>query len=135
MPTAQELKGAWEELNAQITAVEKEEREAKEARLWAKEEARVAAEKARLEEEERERVCVLEQAWAWAEEEARRQEEEQCAWEEEDRLAVERDLCEEGGPSRERALRRRLFLRLSDSAGSPEEEERVESPPRDKGKG
>ena len=39
MPTAQELKRAREELDAQITAAEKEEREAKEARLWAKEEA------------------------------------------------------------------------------------------------
>ena len=51
MPTAQELKRAREELDAQIAAVEQEECEAKEARLWAKEEARVAAEKAQLEEE------------------------------------------------------------------------------------
>ena len=48
---------------------------------------------------------------------------------------VERDLHEEGGPSRERAPWRRLFLPLSDSAGSPEEEERVEGPSQDKGKG
>ena len=43
-----------EELDAQIMAAEKEEREAKEARLWAEEEARVAAEKAQLEEEAQE---------------------------------------------------------------------------------
>ena len=55
--------------------------------------------------------------------------------EEEDRLAVERDLCEEGGPSWERALWRQLFLPSSDSAGSPEEEEGVEGPSWDKGKG
>ena len=41
MPTAQELKRAWEELDAQIVAAEKEEREAKEARLQAEEEAQV----------------------------------------------------------------------------------------------
>ena len=51
MPTAQELKRAQEELDAQIVAAEQEEREAEEARLWAEEEARVAAKKARLEEE------------------------------------------------------------------------------------
>ena len=39
------------------------------------------------------------------------------------------------GPSRERAPQRWLFLLSSDSAGSLEEEERVGSPPRDKGKG
>ena len=53
---------------------------------------------------------------------------------------MEQDLCEEGGPSWERAPRRWLFLLwLSDSAGSPEEEEgmevRVEGPSQDKGKG
>ena len=52
MPTVQELKRAWGELDAQIAAAEQEEREAEEARLWAEEEARVATEKARLEEEE-----------------------------------------------------------------------------------
>ena len=61
--------------------------------------------------------------------------------EEEECPAVERDLREEGGPSRERALWQQLFLPLSlESAGSPEEEEegmevRVEGPSRDKGKG
>ena len=48
---------------------------------------------------------------------------------------MQRDLHEEGGPSQERALRRRLFLLSSDSAGSPEEEERVAGPSQDKGKG
>ena len=75
------------------------------------------------------------QIGAWAEEEDQKQEEEQRAQEEEDRLTVERDLREEGGPSRERALRRRLFLPLSDSAGSLEEEEGMEGPSQDKGKG
>ena len=89
MPTAQELKRAREELDAQITAAEQEERHTRE---------------------------------------------------EEERLAVERDLHEEGGPSRERAQRRRLFLpSSSDSARSPEEEEgmevRMEGPSWDKGKG
>ena len=73
------------------------------------------------------------------EEEARRQEEERHACEEEDRLVVEQDLREEGGPSRERALQRRLFLPSSDSARSPEEEEgmevRVERSSREQGKG
>ena len=111
MPTAQELKRAWEELDAQIVTAEKEERKAKEARLQAEEEARVAAEKAWLEEEEREREHVLEQVRqakevrARAEEEARRQEEERHAREEEDRLTVKRDLREEGDPSQERAPR------------------------------
>ena len=59
MATAQELKRAQEELDTQIAAVEQEEQEAKEARLWAKEEARVAAEKAWLEEEERKQEHVL----------------------------------------------------------------------------
>ena len=154
MPTAQELKRACEALDAQITAAEQEEHEAKEARLRAEEEARVAAEKARLGEEARERELTLEkareaaEAQARAEEEARKQEEEQCACEEEERCAreeegcpaVERDLREEGGPSRERAPWQRLFLPLSsDSAISPEEEEgmevRVEGPSWDKGKG
>ena len=75
----------------------------------------------------------------WAEEEAQKQEEEQRACEEEERLAVEWDLHEEGVPSWERALRRRLFLLSSDSTGSLEEEEgmevRVEGPSPDKGKG
>ena len=39
MLTAQELKKAWEVLDAQIAAPEQEEQEAEEARLWAKEEA------------------------------------------------------------------------------------------------
>ena len=52
MPTALELKRAWEELDAQIVTAEKEERKAKEARLQAEEKARVAAEKNQLEEEE-----------------------------------------------------------------------------------
>ena len=82
MPTTQELKKAWEALDAQIVA--------KEARLWAKEEARVAAKKARLEEEER----VAEEARAQAEEEE---------WD-----AVEQDH-ETGGPSKERAPRRDFF--------------------------
>ena len=55
--------------------------------------------------------------------------------EEEERLTVERDLRKEEGPSRERAPRRWLSLPLSDSTGSPEDEERVEGPPKDKGKG
>ena len=96
MPTTQELKRAQEELDAQITVAENEERQAKEARLWAKKEARVAAEKAWLEEEEHERAHMLEQAHqakeaqAWAEEEARRQEEEWRVREEEDQLTVKR---------------------------------------------
>ena len=53
----------------------------------------MAAEMARLEEE----------AWAWVAEEAQKQEEERRAREEEDRLAEEWGLCEEGGPSWERA--------------------------------
>ena len=48
---------------------------------------------------------------------------------------MEQDLHEEGGPSWERALWQRLFLPSSDSAGSPEEEERVAGPSQDKGKG
>ena len=52
MPITQELKKVWEPLDAQIAAVEQEEREAEEARLRTKEEARVAAKKACLEEEE-----------------------------------------------------------------------------------
>ena len=113
----------------------------------------MAAEKAQLEEEARERELVLEkacsavEAQAWAEEEAQKQEEERRAREEEERCtcegeghpAVEQDLRKEGGPSRERAPRRQLFLlSSSDSAGSPEEEGmevRVEGPSRDKGKG
>ena len=55
--------------------------------------------------------------------------------EEEERLTVERDLRKEEGPSRERAPRRRLFMPSFDSAGSLEEEERMEDPPKDKGKG
>ena len=51
MPSAQELKRAWEELDTQIAAVEQEEREAEEARLRAKEEARAAAEEAQREDE------------------------------------------------------------------------------------
>ena len=71
-----------------------------------------------------------------AEEEAQRQEGERRAREEEDCLAVKRDLRKEGGPSRERAPRRRLFLPSSDSARSPEKEEgEVPRPSRDKGKG
>ena len=54
MPTAQELKRAWEVLDAQITVAEQEEREAEEARLQAKEEAHVATKKAWLEEEAQE---------------------------------------------------------------------------------
>ena len=96
MPTAQELKKAQEELDAQIVAAEQVEHEA-------------------------------EEAW--------RQEGERRVWEEEDRLMVERDLCEEGGPSRKRAPRRWLFLPLLDSAGSQEEEEGVPGPSCDKGKG
>ena len=41
---------------------------------------------------------------------------------------MEQDLSEEGGPSWERALRRRLFLLSSDSTGSLEEEEGGEGP-------
>ena len=57
MPTAQELKRAWEALDAQIAMAEQEDREAEKARLWAKEEACLQAE-----EEAREK--------AWREEEA-----------------------------------------------------------------
>ena len=110
--------------------------------MRAKEEAQVVTEKACLEEEERkqeytqEQVRQVKEAQVQAEEEAQRQEEERRVWEEGDRLAVERDLCKEGGPSQERAPRRWLFLPLSDSAGSlEEEEERVEGPSWDKGKG
>ena len=133
MPTAQELKRAREELDTQIAAAEQEECEAKE-------EAHMAAEKAWLEEEACERELTFEEARARAEEEAQKQEEEWHARKEEEHLVVERDLCEEGGPSWERAQRRRLFLpSLSDSTRSPEEEEgmevRVEGPSWDKGKG
>ena len=62
MPTAQELKRVQEELDAQIAAAEKEEREAEEARLRAEEEARVATEKVRLEEDERKWERTLEEA-------------------------------------------------------------------------
>ena len=48
---------------------------------------------------------------------------------------MEQDLHEEEGPSQERVPWRRLFLPSSDSTGSPEEKERVEGPPKDKGKG
>ena len=51
MPSTQELTRAWEELDAQIAAAEQEDREAEDARLWAKEKAWAAAEKARLKEE------------------------------------------------------------------------------------
>ena len=91
-----------------------------------------------MEEEERARELAWEakEARVWAEEEAWRQEGEWRVWEEEDCLAVERDLREEGGPSRERAPRRRLFLPLSDSTRSLEEEEEVMAgPSQDKGKG
>ena len=50
----------------------------------------------------------------------------QHAHEEEERLAVEQDLHEVEGPSRARAPWRWLFLPLSDSAGSLEEEETLE---------
>ena len=53
MPTALELKKAWEELDAQIMVAEQVEREAEEARLQAEEEAQVTTEKACLEVEER----------------------------------------------------------------------------------
>ena len=84
MPTAQELKRACEALNAQIAGVEQEEREAQEARLWAKEEAWVATEKASREEEEweQEEAWLAKEARAWAEEEA-------WAPEEEERVVVE----------------------------------------------
>ena len=97
----------------------------------------MATEKARLEEEEcvSEQACQAEVAWVWAAEAAWAQEEERRVCEEEERLAVERDLREEEGPSRERVQRQWLFLPSSDSARSPEEEERVEGPPKDKGKG
>ena len=81
------------------------------ALLRAEEEAWVAAEKAHLEEEERtheharELVWEAEEARVWAEEEAWRQGGEWHAQDEEDCLTVERDLREEGGPSRERAPR------------------------------
>ena len=97
-----------------------------EACLRAKEEA---WEKAWREEE----VWVQEQAHLAVE--ARAQEEEQRVCEEEERSTVEQDFHEVEGPSQERVPQRWLFLPSSDSAGSPEEEERVESPPRDKGKG
>ena len=48
---------------------------------------------------------------------------------------MDRDLHEVGGPSRERAPWRQLFLPSSDSAGSPEEEEGMSGPSHDKGKG
>ena len=64
-----------------------------------------------------------------------RAKEEQRVCKEEESLAVERDLCKVEGPSRERAPWQWLFLPSLDSAGSLEEEEKVESPPRDKGKG
>ena len=67
--------------------------------------------------------------------EAQAQEEERRMCKEEERLAVEQDFREEEGPSRERAPWRWLFLPSLDSARSPEEEERVEGPPKDKGKG
>ena len=63
----------------------------------------MAAEKARLEEEAWEWehmlkvACQAEEARVRVQEEARKQEEEWHAQEEQDRLAVERDLHEEGG--------------------------------------
>ena len=102
MPTTQELKKAWEALDAQIAVAEQEEWEAEEARLWAKEEARVAAKKACLKEEEREwkhtleQVHLAEEARAWAEEEARMREEEE-------QDTVEWDLHEAGGSSKGKA--------------------------------
>ena len=48
---------------------------------------------------------------------------------------MERDIRKEGGPSREQAPWRQLFLPLSDSAGSLEEEEGMPGPSHDKGKG
>ena len=83
----------------------------------------------------RTRARQAKEARAWAAEEARKQEEEWRVREEEDQLAVERDLCEEVGPSQERAPWRQLFLPSLDSARSPEEEERVAGPSQDKGKG
>ena len=88
----------------------------------------MAAEKARLEEEAREWERALE-------EEARKQEEERREQEEEECLVVEQGLREVGGPSRERAPWRWLFLPSLDSAGSLEEEEGMPGPSRDKGKG
>ena len=83
----------------------------------------------------RELAWEAKEARVWAEEEARRQEGEQRV-REENRLTVEQDLHEEGGPSRERASQRWLFLPLSDSTGSPEEVVVVvPGPSRDKGKG
>ena len=84
-----------------------------------------AEEEAWMQEEER-------HAW---EEECRVREEEYCAREEEEQVVVERDLREEEGPSWERAPWRRLSLPSLDSAGSPEEEERVKGPSKDKVKG
>ena len=112
----------WEVVQAHLQAKE-------EAHVQAEEEAHAAAEKAWREEEEH----VWEQVHLAAE--ARAREEEQHVCKEEERLAVERDLHEVEGPSQERAPWRQLFLLLSDSAGSLKEEEKVESPPRDKGKG
>ena len=117
--------------------MEQEEREAKEAQLQAEEEAQVTAEKACLEEEERkqvrvrEQVCQAEEAWAQAEEEAWRQEEERRVQEEEDHLVVERDFRKEGGPFSGESTAATAFP----AVGSPEEEERVEGPSQDKGKG
>ena len=120
MPTTHKLKKAQEALDAQIAGAEQEEREAEE--------------EARREEEECERERVWEQEHLAAEARARA-EEGQHARKEEERLTVERDLCEAEGSSWARAPWRQLFLPLSNSTGSPEEEERAASPPQDKGKG
>ena len=123
MPSTQELKKAHNFLDAQIAMVEREEWKVEQAHLRAKEEARAATKKAWREEEVQvqEQACLAVKASAWEEEQ--------------ERLAVEQDLREVEGPSRRGVPRRQLFLLSSDSARSLEEEERVGSPPRDKGKG
>ena len=114
MPTTQELKRVSEFLNVQIMEAKWEEWEAEEAHLQAEEEAQVAAEKAWREEEECEwEQLAKEEAWA-------------C--EEEEKVAVERSLHEAGGSSKGKAPQQWLFLSSSESAGSPEEEEKMASP-------
>ena len=53
----------------------------------------------------------------------------------EERISVKQDLHKVRGSSKEKAPQQRLFLLSSESIRSPEEEEKVVSPPRNKGKG
>ena len=88
MPSAQELKKVRDFLDVQITMVEREEREAEQAHLQAKEEARLhtsssawaATKKAQREEEEQvqEQARLVAEARAWEEEQHAYKEEARC---------------------------------------------------------